>query len=74
MITQIKLEVLPMLALYTERTNYEIKAEIRGYARVLYRNYRARVIASGHTLPIWKHTSPVVKQEFIRNARTELGY
>lgn len=46
---------------------------IRGYARTLYDNYRARVQSSGQSLPDWKHASPFVKREFMKEARQLLS-
>lgn len=62
------------LAIQFKKESYEIKMEIQSYARTLYENYRARATASGHHLPEWRLASPVVRREYIRDARNELGY
>lgn len=41
----------------------------QGYARTLYENYRARMVAVGHFVPTWDNASPSAKREFIREAR-----
>lgn len=51
-----------------------VKHQIKGYARTLYINYRARVMLSGRELPTWEQASPIVRREFIRDARTAFGY
>lgn len=61
-------------AISFQKESYEIREEIRSYARTLYSNYRARVKASGHSVPEWRLASPVVRREFIRESRIELGY
>lgn len=52
----------------------DVKHQIKGYARTLYINYRARVMLSGRELPAWEHASPAVRREFIRDARIAFGY
>ncbi len=49
---------------------------IQDYARVLYENYRARVMSSLPSVVIdpWESASPIIRREFIRDARAELGY
>lgn len=52
----------------------DVKYQIKSYARTLYINYRARVMSSGRELPTWEQASPIVRREFIRDARTAFGY
>lgn len=63
-----------MSALQKQLNRYQAKEEIQSYARTLYENYRARIVPSGRTIPHWRLASPVVRREFIRDARTQLGY
>ena len=63
-----------MPAIQYKQNSFAVKEEIRSYARTLYINYRARVMASGRELPEWEDASPVVRREFKRDARNELGY
>lgn len=57
-----------------EMKTVEVKHQIRGYARTLYTNYRARMLTSGVSLPSWNQASAVVRREFLRDARTAFGY
>lgn len=48
---------------------------VKGYARVLYTNYRARLMASNNAVlvPQWTKASPFVRNEFIEEARQLLS-
>lgn len=59
-----------MLALKEQLNSFTVKS----YARTLYENYRARCIVSGQDIPVWNLASPVVRREFYRDAKNELGY
>lgn len=63
---------------YTDLSHFSTAVDTMAeedYARVLYDNYRARIIASSRSLsvPSWENVSPMVRREFIRDARQELG-
>lgn len=47
------------------------RISIKGYARILYTNYRARLMLSNKeiVLPEWKNASPFVRNEFIEESR-----
>lgn len=64
--------MIKMLALAQKVNYYSMKDEVRDYARVLYMNYRARLKHDG--IPKWNEASAIVKREFIREAKQELGY
>lgn len=51
----------------------EQRVSVTGYARVLYDNYRARLAISGVILPDWNGASPIVKDEFKREAQQVLS-
>lgn len=42
---------------------------LKGYARTLYENYRARMLSAGQNIPTWAKASASVKKEFVCEAR-----
>ena len=52
---------------------YQQTVSVKGYARTLYENYRARMVSAGHFFPSWEKASPVIKKEFMQEARQLLG-
>lgn len=52
---------------------YQQTVSVKSYARTLYENYRARMVSAGHFFPSWEKASPVIKKEFVQEARQLLG-
>jgi hypothetical protein len=65
---------MSLLAYNIPVSSFTEKEKVKSYARTLYTNYRARIQLSGHSIPVWRLANPVVRREFMRDARLALGY